>query len=139
MPLSKVTPVRPFAFGSGVKSAKRGLTVASKPCTLVVQRSSKKPTQVRQSVSLAKSGPHLADVSCALRFISPLCHYLRRQPSTPASIESELPPSFGWRQTVVKPLFLSSEESRDCKPKSYTWGCASRKSSAYNIIIRCCN
>lgn len=49
MPLPKATPVnvRPVAFGSGVKSATRGLTVASKPCTLVVQRSNKKPTQVQ--------------------------------------------------------------------------------------------
>lgn len=47
-PLSKVTPVRPVAFGSGVKSAKRGLTVASKPCTLIVQRSNKKPTQIKE-------------------------------------------------------------------------------------------
>lgn len=48
VPLPRVTPVRPVALGSGVRSAKRGLTVASKPCTLVVQRSNKKPTQVRQ-------------------------------------------------------------------------------------------
>lgn len=42
------TPARPLeaVFGSGLKSVKRGLTVASKPCTLVVQRSNKKPTQV---------------------------------------------------------------------------------------------
>lgn len=51
------TPARPvaFAFGSGMKSAKavkRGSTVASKPCTLVVQRSNKKPTQVRRPFSL---------------------------------------------------------------------------------------
>eukprot|EP00752_Nemacystus_decipiens_P010027 g8940.t1 len=48
IPFPKVTPGRPVAFGSGVKSAKRGLTVASKPCTLVVQRSSKKPTQIKE-------------------------------------------------------------------------------------------
>eukprot|EP00903_Cladosiphon_okamuranus_P019929 g18316.t1 len=47
-PLSKVTPIRPVGFGSSVKSAKRGLTVASKPCTLVVQRSNKKPTQIKE-------------------------------------------------------------------------------------------
>ncbi|CAM9360801.1 unnamed protein product [Ectocarpus sp. 12 AP-2014] len=43
------TPVRPVASGSAAKSSvKRGLTVASKPCTLVVQRSTKKPTQVKE-------------------------------------------------------------------------------------------
>lgn len=47
VPLPKATPVRPVEFGTTVKSAKRGLTVASKPCTLVVQRSNKKPTQVK--------------------------------------------------------------------------------------------
>lgn len=46
------TPVRPVASGSAAKSSvKRGLTVASKPCTLVVQRSTKKPTQVGAIVS----------------------------------------------------------------------------------------
>ncbi|CAB1106662.1 unnamed protein product [Ectocarpus sp. CCAP 1310/34] len=43
------TPVRPVDSGSGAKSSvKRGLTVASMPCTLVVQRSTKKPTQVKE-------------------------------------------------------------------------------------------
>ncbi|CAM9139938.1 unnamed protein product [Ectocarpus sp. 13 AM-2016] len=43
------TPVRPVVSGSAAKSSvKRGLTVASKPCTLVVQRSTKKPTQVKE-------------------------------------------------------------------------------------------
>lgn len=46
VPLTNATPVRPIELGPSVKSAKRGLTVASKPCTLVVQRSNKKPTQV---------------------------------------------------------------------------------------------
>lgn len=42
------TPARSVAasHGSGMKSARRGTTVASKPCTLVVQPSNKKPTQV---------------------------------------------------------------------------------------------
>ncbi|CAM9100043.1 unnamed protein product [Ectocarpus sp. 6 AP-2014] len=43
------TPVRPVPSGSAATSSvKRGLTVASKPCTLVVQRSTKKPTQVKE-------------------------------------------------------------------------------------------
>lgn len=53
------TPARPLeaVFGSGLKSVQRGLTVASKPCTLVVQRSNKKPTQVGRCFSRTVSNP----------------------------------------------------------------------------------
>lgn len=58
------TPARPLeaVFGSGLKSVKRGLTVASKPCTLVVQRSNKKPTQVGRCSSRTVS-----NISCYSR------------------------------------------------------------------------
>ncbi|CAM9244197.1 unnamed protein product [Scytosiphon promiscuus] len=48
---------RPAASGSGIKSTKRGVTVASKPPTLVVQRSTKKPTKVMEFQLSGKREP----------------------------------------------------------------------------------
>ena len=48
------------SIGSGINPPTKGVTVASKPCTLVVQPSKKKPTQVCLTLCLTLCWQHVA-------------------------------------------------------------------------------